>query len=147
MGNYIARTDVENVMAPSDLADFFRTTVGSAEYVSRLTGVIAGAESRVDSYLEAAYAVPVTASGFVKEAALVFVRYDIAMLGDGGNIPQKLRDMYADMLVDLRAVADGTRSIGGASTGGGVGSTSLKGVGMIVSADEGIFTAARMSGW
>lgn len=144
MGNYIAATDIETRLGQTLTAQLLRESSGGADYGVRLAKVIKTAEEMVDDgYLGMRYAVPVPSSGYVRRLVLAVALYDLYSMGQGGSVPDKARQAYEDALVDLQAVADGKREIGGATRPAAAGLT----VGIAVESEPALFDRASLEGF
>lgn len=125
---YATIADLEDRITQARLAGFVPET-GSTR-TALLNAILSRASALIDGYIGAVYATPAPASGLLQGWALTACVYELHLTRGGPSIPDKIQASYDSLLSDLRAVADGKRSIGGAdapSAGGTIPSAMLVG--------------------
>ncbi len=113
MGNYISEDQLRNHIGQNttdNLIDFVDDTEQFLE------DLILEAEALIDGYLGKVYKVPVPSSNnLVKRWTKVFAERKMYIRGPFNDIPAKLKDQYAEVLLQLQDVINGHIVIQGAS--------------------------------
>jgi phage gp36-like protein len=77
------------------------------ELTEKVNAIIEQAESTVNGYAAAKYALPLPVSPLPKRWSLAIAEYEIYKLGPGGKVPEKIRQSYEDTMKELRDLAAG----------------------------------------
>lgn len=140
MGNYIEVADIEARLGQPLTAQLVRETAGGGKYLEALAAAIKAAEEAVDDCLGVRYTVPMAATGYVRRLTLALVLHDLYSMSSGGAVPDKAQKAYDDAMVDLRAVADGKRAIGGATAAAVT-------AGLVVESEDALFDRDSLRGF
>jgi phage gp36-like protein len=143
MGNYIEVADIEARLGQPLTAQLVRETAGGGVYLAALAAVIKAVEETVDNYLGSRYTVPMAATGYVRRLTMALVLHDLYSMSYGGAVPDKAQKAYDDAMVDLLAVADGKRAIGGATLPTAAAVTA----GLVVESEDALFDRDSLRGF
>jgi phage gp36-like protein len=110
MGNYISAEQLTRRVGAAQLSNLLDVSDAS-EASALVSEVIERAESVVDSKLAGRYAVPVPASGFVRELALCVAERELHARGAAPDVPEKVKDAFEWAMSTLRLVSEGKGSL------------------------------------
>lgn len=89
---------------PQDRLESLCQATGS-DLTAKVDEIIARAESKVNGYAAAKYALPLPVSPLPADWALALAEYEIYKLGPGGKVSEKIRQAYEDTIKELRDLA------------------------------------------
>lgn len=112
MGNYITKAMLSERFPPSTLANLCQGYVDAVSPASTaltdlINNIIDRAESTVDLYLAGRYSTPVTATGFIKDAALTIAEVELYSRQPSADLPKRVTARWEQIEKRLERIADG----------------------------------------
>ena len=117
MGNYITKAMLVERFPPSALANLCQgytdttTPTVSTAFTDLVNNIIERAESTVDLYLAGRYTVPVTANGFIKDAALTAAEVELYARQASNDMPKRVTARWEQIEKRLEAIQDGSSAL------------------------------------
>ncbi len=103
--SYITFNDVTDRIPLANLEKLCK--VSGDELTEMVDAIIGQAESTVNGYAAAKYALPLPVSPLPGRWSLAIAEHEIYKLGPGGTVPEKIRKGFEDTMKELRDLAAG----------------------------------------
>ena len=107
--SYITFDDIVDRIPLSQLESLCKATGSALE--TKVNEIIAQAESKVNGYAAAKYALPLPVSPLPGAWALALVEHELYKRGPAGVVPEKIRKSFEDTMKELRDLAAGNISL------------------------------------
>ena len=105
MGKYISFEAFRERVTPARLVNL--ANVPDEELEGLVEAILCRAEAVVESFASVRYAIPLPQDDMVAEWTLRIAEYELYKRGPGSNVPDKIKDSYADTMERLSDLAAG----------------------------------------
>jgi phage gp36-like protein len=124
MGNYATTTLLEERITSARLTDLARGLTGT-DKTNMLENAIERAEALIDGYAATKYTVPLTANALCEEWTLAICEYELYKRSVSGQVPEKIKETYLEVISQLKDIAKGLMSMPNAQSAATADGTSV----------------------